>query len=390
MDRTLEPISITGLGAFSMLGTDFESVCRAYAEPGHCLSRRQIGKEAVWAGAIPEGLRERLDRLKQERSDYRQLDDSVLFAILASREAIKAAGWGKGDDLGINIGSSRGATGHTEAYHREFLETGRVPSLASPGSTLGNISSWVAQDLGSRGPELSHSITCSTALHAVLNAMAWLRSGMAERMLAGGSEAPLTPFTVAQMQALRIYSRETGEYPCRALDPTMDKNSLVLGEGAASACLEPGVGDRTLAVIRGAGYATEPLTHAVSLSAQASCLQASMKMAIGSISPSEVDAVVMHAPGTIKGDRAERNAVRHVFGEAKPVLTTTKWKTGHSFGASGMFSLELAVCMLQSRRPILPPYLRQESGSGPIRRVLVNAVGFGGNAVSILLEGPED
>ena len=390
MDATLEPISITGLGAFSLLGTDFMSVCRAYSHPRHGLIRKRIGEEEVWVGAIPDELRSRVDQLKEERPDYGELDDSVLFAILASREAVRAAGWGTEDAFGINIGSSRGATGLTEACHREYMETGRVPALASPGSTLGNISSWVAQDLGCRGPELSHSITCSTALHAVLNAMAWLRSGMAERMLAGGSEAPLTPFTIAQMQALKIYSREIGTYPCRALDPEKENNSLVLGEAAASACLETGIKQQCLAVIRGAGYATEALTHAVSLSAEATCLQASMRMALENVRPSEVDAVVMHAPGTLKGDRAERAAVRRVFGSANPVLTSTKWKTGHTFGASGMLSLELAVCMLQSRRAVLPPYLKPEGASRPIRRVLVNAVGFGGNAVSLLLGGPED
>jgi 3-oxoacyl-(acyl-carrier-protein) synthase len=94
----------------------------------------------------------------------------------------------------------------------------------------------VAHDLKNKGPEISHSITCSTALHAILNAVAWLQSGMATRFLVGGSEAPLTAFTLAQMQALKIYANEESEFPCKAFDLTKTKNSMVLGEGA-------GIGD---------------------------------------------------------------------------------------------------------------------------------------------------
>jgi 3-oxoacyl-(acyl-carrier-protein) synthase len=83
--------------------------------------------------------------------------------------------------------------------------------LASPTTTLGNISSWVAHDLQSSGPEISHSITCSTALHALLNGVAWLKAGMADKFLVGGTEAPLTDFTIAQMRALKIYSNSAEE-----------------------------------------------------------------------------------------------------------------------------------------------------------------------------------
>ena len=91
-----------------------------------------------------------------------------------------------------------------ESHFQEFLETGIANTLASPTTTLGNISSWVAHDLQTAGPELSHSITCSTGLHAVLNGVAWLKAGMADAFLVGGSEAPLTPFTLAQMKAMKI------------------------------------------------------------------------------------------------------------------------------------------------------------------------------------------
>ena len=87
---------------------------------------------------------------------YKSLDNSVLYAILASREAVKKAGWND-SKFGVNIGSSRGATQLFEKHHQEFLETGKTPTLTSPTTTLGNISTWVAHDLKSKGPELAEA-----------------------------------------------------------------------------------------------------------------------------------------------------------------------------------------------------------------------------------------
>lgn len=308
--------------------------------------------------------------------------------MAVSREATKRAGWGPGSGFGINFGSSRGATGLFEKYHEEYRTTGGVGTQASPSTTLGNIASWVAQDLRSGGAELSHSITCSTALHAILNGVAWLRSGMASRFLVGGSEAPLTPFTIAQMQALKIYSRETGAYPCRAFDLGKENNTMVLGEGAGAICLEVGQDDRALAFIQGMGWATEPLRHGASLSAEAECLKRSMEMAMEGVSPDRIDAVVMHAPGTLKGDRSEFRAIQRVFRRKLPALTTNKWKIGHTLGASGLLSLEMAVLMLQKQEFIGIPYVSEMKTPSRLRYILVNAVGFGGNAVSILLSKP--
>jgi len=263
-----------------------------------------------------------------------------------------------------------------------------MSTLASPTTTLGNISSWVAHDLKTTGPDISHSITCSTALHALLNGVAWLRSGMAQKFLVGGSEAPLTPFTLAQMQALKIYAKNDDAYPCKALDLEKSTNSMVLGEGASMACIALGVSKDTLAVIEGIGYATEPLEHNVSISTEATCFQESMKMAVGSLDTDEIDVIVMHAPGTLKGDTSEYKAIQKIFQDKIPLLTTNKWKIGHTFGASGMLSIELAILMMQHQQFIPVPFLEKTLLAAKINRVLVNAVGFGGNAVSILLKRP--
>ena len=381
-----EPISITALSSISALGETQEEIWQAYSSKDeHFLSETNIGEQKVWVSQLPESIKLKIEDLRQSDAKYRHLDDSVLFAIYAARKALAGTGWEKGTQFGINIGSSRGATSLFEKYHQEFLTDGKSSTLSSPTTTLGNISSWVAHDLKSKGPEISHSITCSTALHAVLNAAAWIQSGMTDKFLVGGSEAPLTPFTIAQMQALKVYSREKGDYPCLAMDLQKNQNTMVLGEAAGLACLEKGNKSNALAVIEGIGYATEPLEHSVSISTDAQCFQDSMQMALGTLDPSQVDVVVMHAPGTIKGDESEFNAIQKAFCNKLPFLTTNKWKVGHTFGASGLLSLEMAVLMLNHQRPIPIPFVTYEALPKTIEKIMVNAVGFGGNAVSILL-----
>jgi 3-oxoacyl-(acyl-carrier-protein) synthase len=110
-----------------------------------------------------------------------------------------------------------------------------------------------------------------------------------------------------------------------------------------------------------------------------------MKMALGKMNPEEIDVIITHSPGTIQGDRSERKAIEIVFGKNLPLLTNNKWKIGHTFGASGMLSVEMALLMLQHNQFINVPFLEPQLQIRPLQKIMVNAVGFGGNAVSILL-----
>lgn len=369
----------------SPLGSSDETIWDNYQNGGHCFTEHEFNGKKAFAAFLDETSKQKVAEVKQSDHKYKSLDNSVLYAISTSREAIRKAGWKKTDIFGINLGSSRGATDLFEKHFTDFIETGKAQTLASPTTTLGNISSWVAHDLQSSGPEVSHSITCSTALHAMLNGIAWLRAGMSDKFLVGGSEAPLTDFTIAQMQAMKIYARESQEFPCRAFDLDKKQNTMILGEAASVCCLEIGKKANALAFIEGFGYATEILEHSTSISAEADCFQKSMAMALQNTKLSEVDVVVMHAPGTIKGDASEYHAIRKIFGEALPLLTTNKWKVGHTFGASGLLSVELAVLMLQRQKFVGVPFAKAQQSEKPIRKILINAVGFGGNAVSILI-----
>lgn len=391
-----EKISITAIASLSPLGSTLEETWQSYQNNEHYFSLIQKNGEKSWVSPLSKSGNVLVEKLRVSDAKYRKLDESVLYAMVASRLAVRDSGWKSDSEFGINLGSSRGATKLFEQYHTEFLETGLASTLSSPTTTLGNISSWVSHDLGARGPEISHSITCSTGLHALLNGIAWINSGMANKFLVGASEAPLTDFTIAQMKALKIYAKapesnsdsvveRNKNYPCQALNLEKEYNSMILGEGASVVCLEKGIVKNALATIDGVGYATEILKHNTSISTNALCFQKSMKMALGDLDPSEVDVVVMHAPGTIKGDLSEHNAIQKVFGSNIPSLTTNKWKLGHTFATSGMLNLEMAVLMLQFNEFIPVPFLSQKSVERNIKYVMVNAVGFGGNAVSILV-----
>ncbi|MBF03373.1 MAG: beta-ketoacyl synthase [Flavobacterium sp.] len=379
-----QKIAITALASISALGNEKSIIWNQYLKDKTAITEKEIGKQKNWVASLPNAIKEEIKALQESDTKYRNLDLSVLYALYVSRQLMQQTGWDRETVFGINIGSSRGATTLFEKFHSEFIATNKVSTLASPTTTLGNISSWVANDLQSSGPEISHSITCSTSLHALLNGIAWMQAGMVEKFIIGGSEAPLTPFTIAQMKALNIYSKREGDYPCRAFDLNKKENTMVLGEGASVIALELGKRNNALAYVEGIGYATEILEHNISISSEADCFQKSMQMALKEIDFNEVDVVVMHAPGTIKGDVSEFKAIQKVFSKKFPFLTTNKWKLGHTFGTSGMLSLELGILMLEHQKAIPIPFYEQELPK-QIRKVLVNAVGFGGNAVSVLL-----
>jgi 3-oxoacyl-(acyl-carrier-protein) synthase len=380
------PIYINSFGSISALGHDEDTILKQYQSDSAHFSRLKTKASSVLVGSLPETSSEVIQRIAEENSRYKALDKSVIMAMYAARKAVSDLKFNP-KATGINLGSSRGATALFEKHHKDFLENKTLSPLTSPTTTLGNLSSWVAQDIGVEGPNIEHSITCSTALHAMLNAKAWLQAGMCDMFLVGGSEAPLTEFTVAQMQALKLYSKLETELPCESLKLKKSHNSLILGEGAAMATMSRS-SHNALAQISGFGYATEQITHNISISSDAQCFKKSMKMALEEAGRTVVDAIVLHAPGTKKGDLAEIKAIQKTF-KTQPLLTTNKWKLGHTFGASGMLSIEMALLMLKTGEFFENPFYPYDKPTPQITSIIVNAVGFGGNAVSILLESPK-
>lgn len=376
-------IGITGWGSISALGFD---PWGSYLQT----DRHHLVQDAYghWMGRLPVAAESRIIKLCASDKHYFQVDRSVLLAITAAEQAFSRAGWQAGPGLGIQIGSSRGATNTWEHYHQQWeggIEGGLSP-MTSPLTTLGNLSSWIGYHLRSGDMVAEHSVTCSTALHAILSGVTWLESGRVQKYLAGGTEAPLTPFTIAQMKALRIMAGvDDYDYPVRSLDLEKTANTMALGEGAACFCMEKDPAE-AIAWIEGIGFTTEWGGTPTNVTKNADGLQRAMRMAWEEAGCPKVDVVVTHAPGTKQGDATEMHAIQAVFGQDMPAVTNNKWKIGHTLGASGGLSLEFALLMLIHGQFIGIPYLAAATTEIPApETILVNAQGFGGNSVSILL-----
>lgn len=379
-----QPVFINSIASISALGTASAEIWNNYLHENSLFQKMDANQKHYWVSKFSEESAQLLQDIMTSDSKYKHLDKSVVMALLVARKCFENSHFSD-KNVGINFGSSRGATTLFEKHHSDFISDGFVSTFTSPSTTLGNISSWVSHDLQTEGPEISHSITCSTGLHAVLNGIAWLQSGMSNQFLVGASEAPLTPFTLSQLSALKVYSTEENALADRCLDFSKTTNTMVLGEAAV--CLSLSLSsENAIAKITGIGFATEVLSSSTSISSDAKCFQKSMKMAIGSNNLEDIDAIVMHAPGTIQGDGTEFEAIKTVFGTHLPLLTSNKWKVGHTFATSGLLSIELAILMLQNQQIIESPFYANPQNSRKLSKILVNAVGFGGNAVTILLE----
>ena len=392
-----EYIVIKGHGSISPLGYNPATVAASYATGKPAFQNRAYQEITTPVGALPEAAEKKLAELTHEKKAYQTLDRSVLLAMFAARQAAAAAGWQScsEEEVAINIGSSRGATGLYEQYLAKYLTQGQVPIPTSPVTTLGNISSWVANDLQTEGPVISHSVTCSTALQAIANGFAWLKSGMATRFLAGGSEAPLTPFTIAQMKAIGIYSADIqNPFPCRPLN-VEKKNTFVLGEGATIFALEKITAAdlnktaKPSIIIESVGFATESIPSKTGISKEGLHFQKAIRSALQKADNYEpIDLIILHAPGTVAGDAAEIRALKAVFGEDYlPPLTSNKWLIGHTLGASAAFSLEYAIYLLQNQAPLPFPYpcFLEHAAFKPVNRILILAAGFGGNAAALVV-----
>jgi 3-oxoacyl-[acyl-carrier-protein] synthase II len=384
-------IIISGLGLVSPFG-----ICRGTGKNGffsqsHFFTQRKYNNQNEWVSSLSEECEAAISRLRSDKSQYNQFDKSVIMAILAAREARLDSNWNKSDPIGIIVGSSRGATSSFESHYKNYIEHSdlRTQPMTSPVTTLGNLSTAVAQDLMLAGPEISHSITCSSASHSLLTAVAWIRSGMCNKFLVGGSEAPLTDFTISQMKALRVYTEnEYQEYPCRPLDNNKNRrNTFTLGEGAAMLAIEGVTKAEAGIVISGIGWGIEQISSLTSVSKHGDSFYQAMSLALNDRdTENDIDLIVAHSPGTILGDESELDAIQRLFGNKIPFVVSPKWQIGHNFGASGAFGIAYGMHLLNGLKIYRPPFMK-EIGVVPrdIKTVMINSAGFGGNACSLII-----
>jgi 3-oxoacyl-[acyl-carrier-protein] synthase II len=382
-------IHIHGRGSISAAGPSPESAWETYRRGKAVWSRDKHYGLPVYAVNSPP---------KEETADFARkhpLSRTASLALAAAHQAISEAGW-RGKDFAILVGCSRGPTGEWEKNFTEFATTGRVEPRTSPSTTLGSIGFALGEFFSTSSLASSLSVTCSSGMHALLHGIALLDSGMADRVLVGGAEAPLTAFTLQQMQALRIYAGvpPPHQHACQPL--AIPPSGMVVGEGAGFLALskvprqQPPVAEegsstgaiRAYPYITGLGYARESGKTATGISPDGEGLFAAMRKATGKAGAQTF--IVAHPPRTPQGDKAEGRAITRLFPEVP--VTSFKWATGHSFGASGSLAMDAAISCLTHRQYLCPPYLGQRKAPQSLQRALVNATGFGGNAVSVMLE----
>jgi 3-oxoacyl-[acyl-carrier-protein] synthase II len=291
--------------------------------------------------------------------EARRNDRYTHFGYVAAREAVKDAGLDMaredGDMVGVIIGSGIGGMFTYESQLRVLAERGprKVSPFTIP-SLIGNMcAGLVAIDLGARGPSFGIVSACATGTHSIGEAAHAIRRGDAEVMIAGGSEAAITPFSYASFCSMKAMSTRNDE-PQRACRPfDVNRDGFIMGEGAGVLVLE----SLAHAQARGArvycelvGYAAScDAYHITSPDPDGKGLSLAMRRALssGGVTPDQVDYINAHGTSTPVGDLAELGAVRQVFGQEVPPISSTKSLSGHSLGAAGV--QEAIYCLLMMR-----------------------------------------
>jgi len=353
-----------------------------------------------------------------------KLDRTARFAIYAAHRALEDAGLLEavppgggggaavtgGDRRGVVLGSSRGVAGLLESYHARFLERGarKVGARASPLTTASNLCGVVASRFGLRGPGFFVSAACSSGTQAIGIALDFIRNGRADVMVAGGSEACLTPFCMSMLAAAGILSRRTRD-PRGASRPfDRDRDGCVIGEGAGLVVLEgedhlAARGGEPYCELRGYGASCDAFSL-TGIPEDGGGLARAIRAALqdAGIRSESISYVNAHGTSTLLNDRAETAALKTVFGEmARQVpVSSTKSMTGHLLGAAG--GLEAIICALAVRQGGIPPtinldhpdpacdldYVPHRGRDVNVPAALSTSMGFGGQNACLVFTRP--
>jgi len=347
-----------------------------------------------------------------DKKDVKKMDVFILYAVAASQFAVEDAGLKVGPEIaervGVFIASGIGGFATIEREHRNLLEGGprKISPFFIPAAIINLAAGQVSIRLGAKGPNLATCTACSASAHALGEAFEIIRRGDAEVMVAGGSEAAITPMGVGGFSSMRALSTRN-DAPEKASRPfEKDRDGFVIGEGSGVVVLE----ELEFARARGARIYAEFAAYGASADAfhifqpaddGAGAVQA-MRSALrnGGVTPDQIDYINAHGTSTPLNDPIETTAIKTCFGEhaTKVAVSSTKSMTGHLLGAAG--GLEGAITALAIHHQIMPPtinydtpdpacdldYVPNASRKAPIRYALSNSFGFGGTNASLLLK----
>ena len=403
-------VVITGLGAITPLGTDVASTWASMlaGRSGVVPLTQDWAADlptriAAWAAADPATL---IDRVQARR-----LDRCEQFALVAAREAWAHAGSPAVDPerLGVVVSSGIGGVASTLSAYDTLKEKGwsRLSPFTVPMLMPNGAAGWIAIELGARAGVHTTVSACASGAEAIGYGLDMIRSGRADVVLAGGTEAAIIQLNIAAFAAMRALSTRNDE-PERASRPfDKGRDGFVLGEGAGMVVLESeqhaaARGATALAVAAGVGYSSD--AHHI---AQPEPEGIGLKLVIGRVladaglDPVQVTHVNAHATSTPAGDVVEAQAIAAALGDAAAgvVVSATKSMTGHLLGGAGAVESVAAIMALRER--VAPPTLNLEDpdddaglsiatsvqelkprGDRPMA-VLNNSFGFGGANVAL-------
>ena len=404
-------VVVTGVGLVSPLGLDTETTWKGLLE-----GRSGAGPISIFdASTYPVRLAcevKGFDPLNWvEKKEVKKMDRFIQFAIAAADVALKDSGLKVGTDVeaervGAYIGSGIGGFSTIEAEHKKLLERGpdRISPFFIPASIVNLAAGWVSIRAGAKGPNSATCTACTSSAHAVGDSFRLVQRGDCDAMIAGGSEAAITPLGVGGFAAMRALSTRN-DAPEKASRPfDKDRDGFVIGEGSGIVILE----EMETARRRGAhiycelvGYGMSGDAYHISAPCEdgdgAARVMANALKDAG-VSPSQVGYVNVHGTSTPHGDRIEVLALKRVFGDhvKKMPISSTKSMTGHLLGAAGGF--EAGVTALTLRDQVIAPTINYQtpdpecdldcvpnkSRKAEIEYALSNSFGFGGTNGALL------
>jgi 3-oxoacyl-[acyl-carrier-protein] synthase II len=404
-------VAVTGLGVISPLGTTvattWEAMVAGRSGAGP-ITRFDPSALSVKFACEVKGFD---PGLYLDKKEARRFDLFAQFAMGAAVQAVNDACLDKSWDqvnlqrVGVIIGTGTGGIATFEENMRVYLEKG--PSRVSPFFVpmfMANVASAVvSMRYGAKGPNYCTVSACATSGHSLGDAFRLIQHDDADVMIAGGSEAAITPLALASFANMKALS-ERNDDPQTASRPfDKDRDGFVMGDGAAVVILEEleharRRGAKIYAEMVGYGM-TADAYHITAPSPDGEGAQRAMRLAMedGGVRPEQVGYINAHGTSTPHGDAAETAAVKAVFGDQakKLVFGSTKSMTGHLLGAAG--ALEFAVCTLAVQHGVIPPTINQftpdpacDLDSAPNKAVtrkvevaLSNSFGFGGHNVTL-------
>ena len=405
-------VVLTGVGLVSALGLDTESTWSGLLQGKSGVGPITHFDASDFSSRIAAEVKDFDSLAYVDTKNARKMDLFILYAIAASDVAVKSASLRvtkeNAERIGVYIGSGIGGFGTIEAQHTNYLNKG--PRKISPffiPATISNLAAGqVSIRLGTTGPNSATCTACSAGCHAIGDSFKIIERGAADVMIAGGSEAAITPMGVGGFAAMRALSTRNEE-PERASRPfDRDRDGFVIGEGSGIVVLEELEHARRrdapiLAEIVGYGMSGD--AHHITAppedgSGAVRVMRATLEDA--GVDPSEVDYINAHGTSTPPNDRIETRAIKTVFSDHayKVPISSTKSMTGHLLGAAG--GLEAGVSALVLQHQIIPPTINLENPDpdcdldyvpgtareAEIRYVLSSSFGFGGTNACILLK----